>query len=197
MRTGCPHWSTRSMAAAVGRSHMATIRIWHTFGLQPHRTETFKLLNNSLLIEKIRNIVGLYLNPPAHAAVFCIDEKPQIKALDRTQPLLPIQPGQVERRTPDYKRQGTTRLFAALIAKTSEVITRFHQRHRSAQFRDFLDLIDAKVPRRLDVHIIMVKYSTPQPLLICNWFATRPWFHVASRRRSCPGSVLSNAGSRN
>src|SRR5713226_2652034 len=175
---GATHWSTREMAKAVGLSHMAISRIWHSFGLQPHRSETFKLSNDPLLVEKVRDIVGLYLEPPAHAAVFCVDEKPQIQALDRTQPLLPMQPGQVERRTPDYKRHGTTTLFAALNAKTSEVITQFHQRHRSAQFREFLDLIDAQVPRRLDVHIIMDNYSTHKTTLIRNWFAKRPRFHV-------------------
>ena len=175
---GATHWSTRDMARAVGLSRMAIHRIWQTFGLQPHRSETFKLSNDPLLIEKIRDIVGLYLHPPAHAAVFCVDEKPQIQALDRTQPLLPLQPGQVERRTYDYKRHGTTTLFAALNAKTSEVITQFHQRHRSAQFREFLDLIDAQVPRRLDVHIIMDNYGTHKTPLIRNWFAKRPRFHV-------------------
>ena len=175
---GATHWSTREMAKAVGLSHMAISRIWRTFGLQPHRSETFKLSNDPLLVEKIRDIVGLYLDPPAHAAVFCVDEKPQIQALDRTQPLLPLQPGQVERRTHDYKRHGTTTLFAALNAKTSEVITQFHQRHRSAQFREFLDLIDAQVPRRLDVHIIMDNYSTHKTPLIRNWFAKRPRFHA-------------------
>jgi transposase len=175
---GATHWSTRDMARAVGLSRMAIHRIWQTFGLQPHRSETFKLSNDPLLIEKIRDIVGLYLNPPAHAAVFCVDEKPQIQALDRTQPLLPMQPGQVERRTHDYKRHGTTTLFAALNAKTSEVITQFHQRHRSAQFREFLDLIEAQVPRRLDVHIIMDNYGTHKTPLIRNWFAKRPRFHV-------------------
>jgi transposase len=175
---GATHWSTRDMARAVGLSRMAIHRIWHTFGLQPHRSETFKLSNDPLLIEKIRDIVGLYLNPPAHAAVFCVDEKPQIQALDRTQPLLPMQPGQIERRTHDYTRHGTTTLFAALNAKTSEVITQFHQRHRSAQFREFLDLIEAQVPRRLDVHIIMDNYGTHKTPLIRNWFAKRPRFHV-------------------
>ena len=126
----------------------------------------------------MRDIVGLYLDPPAHAAVFCVDEKPQIQALDRTQPLLPMQPGQVERRTHDYIRHGTTTLFAALNAKTSEVITQFHQRHRSAQFRQFLDLIEAQVPRPLEVHIIMDNYSTHKTALIRNWFAKRPRFHV-------------------
>src|SRR5438132_5914559 len=175
---GATHWSTREMAKAVGLSHTAISRMWHTFGLQPHRTETFKLSNDPLLVEKVRDIVGLYLDPPAHAAVFCVDEKPQIQALDRTQPLLPMQPGQVERRTHDYKRHGTTTLFAALNANTSDVITQFHQRHRSAQFREFLDLIDARVPRRLDVHIIMDNYSTHKTPLIRNWFAKRPRFHV-------------------
>jgi transposase len=175
---GATHWSTREMAKAVGLSHMAISRIWHTFGLQPHRTETFKLSNDPLLVEKVRDIVGLYLDPPAHAAVFCVDEKPQIQALDRTQPLLPMQPGQTERRTHDYKRHGTTTLFAALNAKTSEVITQFHQRHRSAQFREFLDLIEAQVPRRLDVHIIMDNYSPHKTALIRNWFLKRPRFHV-------------------
>ena len=148
------------MARAVGLSRMAIHRIWHRFGLQPHRSETFKLSNDPLLIDKIRDIVGLYLNPPSHAAVFCVDEKPQIQALDRTQPPLPMQPGQVERRTHDYKRHGRTTVFAALNATTSDVITQFHQRHRSARFREFLDLIDARVPRRLDVHIIMDNYGT-------------------------------------
>ena len=175
---GATHWSTRDMAKAVGLSHMAISRIWRTFGLQPHRSETFKLSNDPLLVEKVRDIVGLYLDPPAHAAVFCVDEKPQIQALDRTQPLLPMQPGQIERRTHDYKRHGTTTLFAALNATTSEVITQFHQRHRSAQFREFLDLIEAQVPHGLDVHIIMDNYSTHKTALIRHWFAKRPRFHV-------------------
>jgi transposase len=175
---GATHWSTREMAKAVGLSHMAISRIWRTFGLQPHRTETFKLSNDPLLVEKVRNIVGLYLNPPTHAAVFCVDEKPQIQALDRTQPLLPLQPGQIERHTHDYKRHGTTTLFAALNANTSEVITQFHHRHRAPQFREFLDLIEAQVPRRLEVHIIMDNYSTHKTALIRNWFAKRPRFHV-------------------
>jgi transposase len=175
---GATHWSTRDMAKAVGLNRMAISRIWHTFRLQPHRSETFKLSNDPLLVEKVRDIVGLYLHPPAHAAVFCVDEKPQIQALDRTQPLLPMRPGQVERRTHDYDRHGTTTLFAALNAKTSDVITQFHQRHRAAQFRAFLDLIDAHVPRRLDVHIIMDNYRTHKTPLIRNWFVKRPRFHV-------------------
>jgi transposase len=175
---GATHWSTREMAKAVGLSHMAISRMWHTFGLQPHRTEAFKLSNDPLLVEKVRDIVGLYLNPPTHAVVFCVDEKPQIQALDRSQPLLPMQPGQIERRTHDYKRHGTTTLFAALNAKTSEVITQFHHRHRATQFREFLDVIDGQVPRRFDVHIIMDNYCTHKTALIRNWFAKRPRFHV-------------------
>jgi transposase len=175
---GATQWSTREMAKAVGLSHMAVSRMWHTFGLQPHRTEAFKLSNDPLLVEKVRDIVGLYLNPPTHAVVFCVDEKPQIQALDRSQPLLPMQPGQIERRTHDYKRHGTTTLFAALNAKTSEVITQFHHRHRATQFREFLDVIDGQVPRRFDVHIIMDNYCTHKTALIRNWFAKRPRFHV-------------------
>ena len=175
---GATHWSVRDMAKAVGLNRMAINRIWRAFGLQPHRSETFKLPTDPLLVEKVRDIVGLYLHPPDHAAVFCVDEKPQIQALDRTQPLLPMRPGQVERRTHDYERHGTTTLFAALNAKTSEVITQFHQRHRSVQFREFLDLIETQVPRDLDVHIIMDNYSTHKTPLIRNWFAKRPRFHV-------------------
>jgi transposase len=175
---GATHWSTREMAKAVGLSHMAISRIWHAFKLQPHRSETFKLSNDPQLVEKVRDIVGLYLDPPAHAAVFCVDEKPQIQALERTQPLLPMRPGQIERRTHDYRRHGTTPLFAALNAKTSDVITQFHSRHRSTQFREFLDAIDAQVPPDLDVHLIMDNYGTHKTALIRNWLAKRPRFHV-------------------
>jgi len=175
---GATHWSTRDMAKALDLSRMAVNRIWRAFGLQPHRSETFKLPTDPLLVEKVRDIVGLYMSPPEHAAVFCVDEKPQIQALDRTQPLLPMRPGQVERRTHDYDRHGTTTLFAALNAKTSEVITQFHQRHRSVQFREFLDLIETQVPRDFDVHIIMDNYGTHKTPLIRNWFAKRPRFHV-------------------
>jgi transposase len=175
---GATHWSTRSMAKAMGLNHTAISRIWHAFGLQPHRSETFKLSPDPLLVDKVRDIVGLYVHPPQHAAVFCVDEKPQIQALDRTQPVLPMQPGQVERRTHDYKRHGTTSLFAALDTKTSQVLTQFHQRQRSVQFREFLDLIDESVPASLDVHIIMDNSSTHKTPLIRNWFAKRPRFHI-------------------
>src|SRR6516165_7564886 len=134
---GETHWSTRGMAKATGLSRITISRIWRAFGLQPHRTDTFKLSPDPLLIEKVRDIVGLYMNPPDHALVLCVDEKTQIQALDRTQPLLPMRPGQVERRTHDYKRHGTTSLFAALEVKTAHVIGQTHRRHRSVEFRQF------------------------------------------------------------
>src|SRR5688500_12537981 len=144
------HWSTRSMAQRSGLGKSTVNRIWRAFGLQPHRTETFKLSTDPLFIEKVRDIVGLYMHPPTHAVVFCVDEKAQIQALDRTQPVLPMRPGQVERRTHDYRRHGTTTLFAALNVKTSALITQFHQRHRATEFRQFLDAVDAAVPRHVD-----------------------------------------------
>jgi transposase len=175
---GTTHWSVRGMAQASGLGRTTVQQIWRAFGLQPHRRETFKLSTDPLLIEKVRDIVGLYMQPPTHAVVFCVDEKAQIQALDRTQPVLPMRPGQVERRTHDYRRHGTTTLFAALDVKTSELITQFHQRHRSTEFRQFLDAIDAAVPRHLDVHLIMDNYGTHKTPLIRNWFAKRPRFHV-------------------
>jgi transposase len=175
---GATHWSSRGMAKASGLGRTTIQQIWRAFGLQPHRSETFKLSKDPLLIEKVRDIVGLYMNPPEHAAVFCVDEKSQIQALDRTQPLLPMQPGQVERRTYDYKRHGTTTLFAALNVKTATLVTQFHRRHRSVEFRRFLDAIDAAVPANVDVHLIMDNYGTHKTALIRNWFAKRPRFHV-------------------
>jgi transposase len=175
---GQTHWSTRGLAKATGLSRMTISRIWQAFGLQPHRSETFKLSPDPLLIEKVRDIVGLYMNPPDHALVLCIDEKSQIQALDRTQPLLPLRPGQAERRTHDYKRHGTTSLFAALDLKTNRVIGQLHRRHRSLEFRQFLDEIEAQVPAELDVHIIMDNYGTHKTPLIRKWFAKRPRFHV-------------------
>ena len=136
---------------ATGLSRMTVNRIWRAFGLRPHRSETFKLSPDPLLIEKVRDIVGLYVNPPDHAVVLCVDEKSQIQALDRTAPLLPMQPGQAERRTHDYRRHGTTSLFAALDVKTGTVLGQTHRRHRAVEFRKFLDRIDASVPADLDV----------------------------------------------
>ena len=175
---GATQWSMRDMAKASGISRMTVSRIWRAFGLQPHRSETFKLSNDPLLIDKGRDIVGLYMNPPDHAVVLCVDEKAQIQALDRTQPLLPMRPGQVERRTHDYKRHGTPSLFAALDVKTSQVISQFHRRHRSVEFRQFLDAVEAQVPRELDVHLILDNYGTHKTPIIGNWLAKRPRFHV-------------------
>src|SRR5881409_1006559 len=175
---GETHWSTRGLAKATGLSRMTISRIWRAFGLQPHRTDAFKLSTDPQLIEKVRDIVGLYMNPPEHALVFCVDEKSQIQALDRTQPLLPLQPGQLERGTHDYKRNGTTSLFAALELKTNRVIGQLHRRHRSLEFRKFLDAIEAQVPAGLDVHLIVDNYATHKTAIIRNWFAKRARFHV-------------------
>ena len=172
------HWSTRSLAAASGLSRSTVHRIWRAFALQPHRSETFKLSTDPLFVEKVRDIVGLYLNPPDRAVVLCVDEKSQIQALDRTQPLLPMRPGQAERRTHDYVRHGTTSLFAALDAKAGTVIGQLHQRHRSIEFRKFLDTLDAAVPAELDVHLIVDNYGTHKTALIRRWLAKRPRVHL-------------------
>ena len=175
---GQTHWSTRGLAKSSGLSRMTISRIWHAFGLQPHRADTFKLSPDPQLIEKVRDIVGLYMNPPEHAVVFCVDEKSQIQALDRTQPLLPMRPGQVERGTHDYKRHGTTSLFAALELKTSHVLGQLRRRHRSVEFRQFLDAIEVQVPAGLEVHIIVDNYGTHKTAIIRKWFAKRPRFHI-------------------
>jgi len=175
---GTTHWSTRQMAKVTGHSHMTISRIWHAFGLQPHRSETFKLSPDPLLVPKVRDIVGLYIHPPEHAVVLCVDEKSQIQALDRTAPLLPLRSGQAERRTHDYKRHGTTSLFAALDVKSGKVIGQTHRRHRSIEFRKFLDRIDVNVPPEREVHIVMDNYGTHKTSLIRAWFAKRPRFHV-------------------
>lgn len=175
---GATHWSVRSMAKATGMKPMTISRIWRAFGLQPHRTKTFKLSPDPLLIEKVRDVVGLYMNPPERAVVLCVDEKSQIQALERTQPLLPMKPGQVERRTHDYRRNGTTSLFAALDIKTGTVLGRMHGRHRSLEFRRFLDLIDENVPSDLEVHLVLDNYGTHKTPLIRNWLVKRPRFHV-------------------
>jgi transposase len=172
------HWSTRSMAQACGLSHMSVQRIWRAFALAPHRTETFKLSKDPLFIEKVRDIVGLYLNPPHKALVLCVDEKSQIQALDRSQPVLPMRPGQAERRSHDYTRHGTTSLFAALEAKSGKVIGQLHRRHRSIEFRKFLDQIDAAVPQDLVVHLILDNYGTHKTSMIQRWLVKRPRFQL-------------------
>jgi transposase len=174
---GATHWSTREMARATGLSAMAISRIWRAFGLQPHRVETFKLSPDPLLVEKVRDIVGLYLNPPQHAVVLCVDVKPQIQALDRTAPLLPMQPGQVERRSHDYKRHGTTSLYAALNAKTGKVITNTFSRQRAREFRRFLEQIDASVPAGFEVHLILDNASAHKSAAIQRWRKRHPRFH--------------------
>ena len=171
------HWSTRSLAKRVGLSRNSIHRIWQAFSLAPHRSETFKLSKDPLFIDKVRDIVGLYLAPPERALVLCVDEKSQIQALDRTAPLLPMRPGQIERRTHDYARHGTTSLFAALDTKTGELIGQTQRRHRSVEFRNFLDTIEKNVPADLDVHLILDNYGTHKTQLIRDWKAKRPRFH--------------------
>lgn len=172
------HWSTRSMARACGLSHTSVRRIWRAFALAPHRSETFKLSKDPLFIEKVRDIVGLYLNPPTKALVLCVDEKAQIQALDRSQPVLPMRPGQSERRSHDYTRHGTTSLFAALELKSGRIIGELHRRHRSVEFRKFLDRIDQAVPESLDVHLILDNYGTHKSPTIQRWLLKRPRFHL-------------------
>jgi transposase len=176
--TGATHWSTRTMAREMDVSQTAVTRIWRAFGLQPHRQETFKLSSDPLFVEKVRDIVGLYLDPPLKAMVLCVDEKSQIQALDRTQPILPLAPGVPERRTHDYMRHGTTTLFAALDIATGEVIGEMHRRHRSSEFLQFLRTIEASVPSDLDVHLVMDNYGTHKTPSIKAWFARHPRFHV-------------------
>ena len=175
---GATHWSLRSMARAIGLSVSTVGRIWRAFGLQPHRAETFKLSADPLFVEKVRDIVGLYLAPPDRAVVLCVDEKSQMQALDRTQPLLPMRPGQAERRTHDYNRHGTTSLFAALDVKAGKVIGKCFPRHRAVEFRKFLDEVEANVPADLDVHLVLDNSATHKTKLIRDWLAKRTRWHV-------------------
>ena len=172
------HWSTRSLAEVVGLSQSAVVRIWRAFALQPHRSETFKLSRDPLFIDKVRDIVGLYLNPPDRALVLCVDEKPTIQALERTAPVLPMRPGQVERRTHDYVRHGTTDLFAALDIQSGKVIGATKARHRAQEFRGFLDLIEQNVPADLDIHLVLDNASIHKTPLIRAWLAKRPRYHL-------------------
>ena len=168
------HWSLRSMARSTGYAPSTIHRIWRAFGLQPHRSKSFKLSSDPFFVEKVRDIVGLYLNPPERALVLCVDEKSQIQALDRTQPLLPMRPGHAERRSHDYKRHGTLSLFAALDTATGQVIGRCFARHRAREFRAFLNTVEARVPADLDVHIIMDNLATHKTKAIRDWFARHP-----------------------
>jgi transposase len=170
------HWSTRSMAAEVGLTQSAVHRIWKAFGLQPHRQDAWKLSRDPLFIDKVRDVVGLYLNPPERAVVLCVDEKSQIQALDRTAPILPMLPGVPERATHDYKRSGTSSLYAALDITTGKVIGRLHSRHRAIEFKRFLQTIDRDVPAELDVHIVLDNSSTHKTPAIQKWLAAHPRF---------------------
>lgn len=172
------HWSTRSMADATGLSQSTIARIWRAFSLQPHRIETFKLSNDPLFVSKVRDIVGLYMDPPDKALVLCVDEKSQIQALERTQPLLPMRPGLPACRTHDYIRHGTTTLFAALDAKNGHVIGKCYRRHRATEFLKFLCVIDESVPEDLDVHVILDNYATHKTPAVRRWFARHPRYHV-------------------
>jgi len=172
------HWSLRSMASAVGYAPSTIHRIWQAFGLQPHRSESFKLSADPFFVEKVRDIVGLYMAPPERALVLCVDEKSQIQALDRSQPLLPMRPGQAERRAHDYKRHGTTTLFAALDVATGKVIGQCFARHRAKEFLKFLRTVEANVPDDLEVHLVMDNYATHKTPTIRNWFARHPRWHV-------------------
>ncbi len=177
MPENATHWSRRSMARATGVSTTTVHRIWGAFGLQPHRVETFKLSSDPMFVDKVRDIVGLYLDPPQRALVLCVDEKSQIQALDRSQPMLPLRPGQVERRTHDYERHGTTTLFAALDVTAGTIIGPCMKRHRATEFRRFLDAIESNVPTDLDIHVVMDNASSHKTKLIRDWFAKRPRWH--------------------
>ena len=170
------HWSTRSMAKAAGMSQSAVSRIWRAFGLKPHQTETFKLSPDPQFVEKVRDIVGLYVNPPEGALVLCADEKSQIQALDRTAPVLPLRPGTPERRTHDYVRNGTTNLYAALDVASGKVIADLTARHRAVEFRKFLNLINRNVPAHLGVHVIVDNSSTHKTPEIHRWLLRHPRF---------------------
>jgi transposase len=170
------HWSTRSMAREVGLTQSAVLRIWRAFGLQPHRQDTWKLSRDPQFIEKVRDVVGLYLNPPERAVVLCVDEKSQIQALDRTAPILAMLPGTPERATHDYKRAGTSSLYAALDLTTGKVIGRLHSRHRAVEFKQFLATLEREVPADLDVHVVLDNSSTHKTPAIGRWLAAHPRF---------------------
>ena len=175
---GATHWSKRELARRVGISPTSVHRIWRSFGLQPHRTENFKISPDPLLIDKIRDVVGLYLAPPANAAVFAVDEKPQIQALQRTAPVLPMIPGVPERRSHDYVRHGTIDLFAALDTATGKVIGKLSAQHRAVDFRDFLDEIDGHVEPGLDVHVICDNLSAHKAPVVQKWLLAHPRVHL-------------------
>ena len=176
------HWSLRSMATESGISRSSVGTIWRAFNLQPHRTQTFKLSNDPNFVEKVRDIAGLYMSPPENAVVLCVDEKSQMQALDRTQPLLPLRPGTPERRTHDYRRHGTSSLFAALMVQTGVVLGECHRRHRSVEFVTFLgsidELIRATEPDRTAVHIVLDNYATHKTPQVQRWLKRHPRYHL-------------------
>jgi transposase len=172
------HWSTRSMATEVGLTQTAVSRIWRAFGLQPHRQDSFKLSKDPLFVDKVHDVVGLYLNPPERAVVLCVDEKSQIQALDRTAPILPMLPGVPERATHDYRRAGTSSLYAALDLSTGKVIGRLHSRHRAIEFKQFLQTIDREVPAQLGVHLVLDNSSTHKTPAIHKWLLAHPRFQL-------------------
>jgi transposase len=170
------HWSTRSMASAVGLNQTAVSRIWRAFGLQPHRQESWKLSKDPQFVDKVKDVVGLYLDPPERAVVLCVDEKSQIQALDRTAPIFPMMPGVPARATHDYKRAGTSSLYAALDLTTGKVIGSLHARHRAIEFKKFLATIDREVPADLSVHVVLDNASTHKTPAVKRWLAAHPRF---------------------
>jgi transposase len=172
------HWSSRLMAQKTGLSQTAVVRIWHAFGLQPHRVENFKFSKDPQFVEKVRDIVGLYMNPPDHAMVLCVDEKSQVQALNRTQPILPLAPGVPARQSHDYERHGVTSLFAALNVATGEAIGQCHRRHRHQEFLKFLTEIEASIPPEIEVHLVMDNYGTHKVTRVRNWLARHARYHV-------------------
>lgn len=178
MPTGASRWSTRDMAKEAGVSRDSVSRIWRAFGLKPHRSETFQLSTDPDFIAKVRDVVGLYMDPPLDAIVLSVDEKSQIQALDRTQPILPMRPGKSERRTPEYTRNGTTTLFAALDIATGAVIGKCFRRHRAQEFLKFLKLIDQTVEPELDIHIVTDNYATHKTSSVQRWLNKHPRFHM-------------------
>jgi transposase len=175
---GATHWSTRSMARRVGLSQTMVTRVWRAFGLQPHRSEAFKLSRDPAFVDKVRDVVGLYLNPPDRALVLCVDEKPQIQAVEGTTSVLPMRPGQAERRSHDYVRHGTTDLFAALDVKAGTVFGACKRRHRTTEFRAFLDQVETTVPADLDVHLVLDNAATHKTRLVHDWLVKRPRWHL-------------------
>jgi hypothetical protein len=175
---GATHWSTRAMAKQVGMSQTMVSRVWRAFGLAPHRSETFKLSSDPAFVDKVRDVVGLYMSPPDRALVLCADEKPQIQAVERTAPVVPMRPGQVERHTHDDRRHGTTNLFAALDVTTGTVIGACKGRHRAVEFRAFLDQVEAAVPADLDVHLVLDNAATHKTKLVRDWLLKRPRWHL-------------------